>query len=118
MGLLALAAPAWAADTAKTITGLGIGTGDDAIAGPDKKNGRGGSYVYYGKYEGTPTKYRVLAPSTTDFDGTTIKAYDGDDYYVTLTFLDEDTVTVKAGKRVKANIGTVLDGTYKRHYGK
>ncbi len=53
-----------------------------------------------------------------DFDGKTIKAYDGDDYYVTLTFQGEDTVKVKAGKRVKANIGTALDGTYKRHYGK
>ena len=53
-----------------------------------------------------------------DFDGKSIKAYDGDDYYVTLTFQGEDAVNVLAGKRVKANIGTALDGTYKRHYGK
>jgi len=53
-----------------------------------------------------------------DFDGKTIRAYDGDDYYVTLTFQGEDAVKVQAGKRVRANIGTVLDGTYQRHYGK
>ena len=53
-----------------------------------------------------------------ELEGKTLKAYDGDDYYVTLTFQNEDTVKVKAGKRVKEDIGTTLDGTYKRHYGK
>ena len=31
-----------------------------------------GSYVWYGKYDGTPVKYRVLAPKTTVYGGTTI----------------------------------------------
>ncbi|MBP5493082.1 MAG: DUF4214 domain-containing protein [Clostridiales bacterium] len=38
-----------------------------------------GSYVWFGKYENQPMKYRVLAPSTTAFGGSTM-------------FLDSDTV--------------------------
>ena len=47
----------------KTITGLGTG----AIANPDAQNGGGWSYVYYGKYSGSPVKYRVLDKASTDF---------------------------------------------------
>ena len=53
-----------------------LGTGD--IGNPDPTNGKGWSYVYYGKYTGkgenveeravyTPEKYRVLSKETTDF---------------------------------------------------
>jgi uncharacterized protein YecT (DUF1311 family) len=50
--------------------------------------------------------------------GNVLTVSDGEDYTVTLTFKDIDTVEVKAGKLVRQDIGTVLDGTYKRHYGK
>ena len=41
-----------------------------------------GSYVYYGSYEGTPIKFRVLAPITSDYGGSTM-------------FLDSDAVLLK-----------------------
>ncbi len=85
----------------------------EAGAGGGFVGGNGGAVTVYGGVVEAKG-----GDNAAGIGGTTIKAYDGDDYYVTLTFLDEDTVTVKAGKRVKANIGTVLDGTYKRHYGK
>lgn len=61
------------ADADKTITGLGTG----AIANPTNGDTSGltgwtGSYVYYGKYDSSPLKYRVLSKSTTDFGGTTM----------------------------------------------
>ena len=31
-----------------------------------------GSYVYFGNYDGNPVRYRVLAPETTDFRGSTL----------------------------------------------
>ncbi|MBO7515906.1 MAG: hypothetical protein J6T47_09820, partial [Lachnospiraceae bacterium] len=31
-----------------------------------------GSYVWYGKYEGEPVKYRVLSPKTTEYGGTSM----------------------------------------------
>ncbi len=31
-----------------------------------------GNYVYYGKYDGSPVRYRVLAPDTTDYGSSTI----------------------------------------------
>ena len=42
-----------------------------------------GNYVWYGKYDGTPVKYRVLAPKTTIYGGTTM-------------FLDCDNILYKA----------------------
>lgn len=55
------------ADGDKTISGLGTG----AIANP--ASGAGGwSYVYYGKYNSNPVKYRVLTNSTSEFGGTTM----------------------------------------------
>ena len=57
------------ADVHKTITGLGTG----AIKNPDEPLNTdsewSGSYVYYGKYDGTnPTRYRVLDTQSTDFN--------------------------------------------------
>ena len=58
---------AYAADSEKTISGLGTG----AIANP--LSGAGGwSYVYYGKYNSTPVKYRVLDKASTAFGGNTL----------------------------------------------
>ena len=47
-----------------------------------------GSYVWYGKFDGEPVKYRVLAPKTTKFGGTTM-------------FLDCDCVLYKASFRIQ-----------------
>ncbi len=50
----------------KTITGLGTAT-----IGNPTGNGQW-YYVYYGKYNNNPVKYRVLSIKTTDFGGTTM----------------------------------------------
>ena len=50
----------------RTITGLGTGT-----IGNPTGNGQW-HYVYYGKYNDNPVKYRVLSIKTTDFGGTTM----------------------------------------------
>ena len=42
-----------------------------------------GSYVYFGKYDGEPIRFRVLAPTTTEFGGTTM-------------FLDSDLILYEA----------------------
>lgn len=57
-----------AAGTEKKVTGLGV----KAIANPQVAESTqspwSGSYVYYGKYDGTnPTKYRVLDKASSDF---------------------------------------------------
>lgn len=61
-----------AADDDKTIVGLGA----DAIANPVSPESTDsaweGSYVYFGRYGGTPVKYRVLSKNTTDFGGATM----------------------------------------------
>ena len=66
-----------------TITGLGVG----AIRGPvkpeSKESAWSGSYVYYGTYNGSPVKYRVLDRSTNKFGGITM-------------FLDCDSVLFKS----------------------
>ncbi|MDO4798061.1 MAG: DUF6273 domain-containing protein [Coriobacteriales bacterium] len=53
----------------KTVACLGTSGIEVPNAGWSKGTG---SYVYYGTYNGTPTKYRVLANGTTDFGGTTM----------------------------------------------
>ena len=52
----------------KTITGLGTG----AITNPSTDGTGGWCYVYYGKYNDNPLKYRVLSKNTSDFGGTTM----------------------------------------------
>ena len=61
-GLL-LGAVSTAKAEGKTITGLGTGT-----IGNPTGNGQW-YYVYYGKYNNNPVKYRVLSIKTTDFGG-------------------------------------------------
>ena len=57
----------YAADSGKTITGLGTGT----IANPSSGAG-GWNHVYYGKYNGSPVKYRVLDKASAAFGGNTL----------------------------------------------
>ena len=56
----------------KTITGIGT----SGIKSPESNLGETdlwtGSYVWFGKYNGTPLKYRVLAPRTSIYGGETI----------------------------------------------
>ena len=67
-----------AAETVKKVASLST----SAIKGPvtektyDSETGYMnpwlGSYVWYGKYDGEPLKYRVLSPKTTEYGGTTM----------------------------------------------
>lgn len=56
----------------KTITGLGTGTIGNPAAPASATSPWSGSYVYYGKYDNNPVKYRVLTNSTTLYGGTTM----------------------------------------------
>ena len=62
------------ADTVQDKTVAGLST--SAIKAPKAPSSASdawtGSYVWYGKYDGTPVKYRVLAPKTTIYGGTTM----------------------------------------------
>lgn len=51
----------------KTITGLGTGAITNPVQPANTTDGWKGSYVYYGKYDGNTTKYRVLDKASTDF---------------------------------------------------
>ncbi len=69
MKLFGTAGAAVAAD--KEISGLGTA----GIATPksgESNSPWSGSYVWFGRYEGEPVKYRVLAPKTTSYGGTTM----------------------------------------------
>ena len=57
----------------KTIAGLGTSVIVDPTAPANDTDAWKGSYVYYGNYNSSPVKYRVLDASTTDYsaDGTT-----------------------------------------------
>ena len=67
-----------AAEEEKTVAGLSTSVIKEPI---DQKtydpetgymNSWAGSYVWYGKYDGTPVRYRVLSPKTTKYGGTTM----------------------------------------------
>ncbi|MBQ1849079.1 MAG: hypothetical protein II139_01775, partial [Lachnospiraceae bacterium] len=74
LGSMVHAAESTPTQTEKTITGLGTG----AISNPIEPGAEGdtegwtGSYVYYGKYDGKPVKYRVLDTAATEFGGNTM----------------------------------------------
>ncbi len=55
------------AEGGKTITGLGTGAITDPVAPAADTDAWGGSFVYYGKYNGQPVKYRVLDKDSADF---------------------------------------------------
>ena len=61
-----------AADGDKTIAGLGTGVIADPTAPTETTNAWQGSYVYFGTYNGSPVKYRVLDSETSVFGGTTM----------------------------------------------
>ena len=60
-----------AAVSGKTIAGLGTSVMANPTV-PEENSAWKGSYVYFGKYNGEPVKYRVLDNNTTDFGGTTM----------------------------------------------
>ena len=57
-----------AAGTEKKVTGLGVKAISNPQVAESTQSPWSGSYVYYGKYDGTnPTKYRVLDKASSDF---------------------------------------------------
>ena len=90
---------------AKTIAGLGTSVIVDPTAPANDTDAWKGSYVYYGNYNGSPVKYRVLDASTTKFGGTTM-LLDCDSilYY---TPFDNDKIANEDGK--KANDWSISD---------
>ena len=58
--------------TGKTIAGLGTGVIADPTAPTKTTDEWKGSYVYFGTYNNSPVKYRVLDSETTVFGGTTM----------------------------------------------
>ena len=91
------------AASAKSITSLGAG----AIIAPKKPasadDAWAGHYVWYGKYDKTPVRYRVLAPKTTRFGGTTMLLdcdtilYSAKYYKASATKLNWKDSTIKSG---------------------
>ena len=62
------------ADTTKNQDNTCLGTSKIAspVAPDNKGSAWSGSYVYYGMYKDNPIKFRVLAPSTTAYGGSTL----------------------------------------------
>ena len=62
------------ADVTKNHNNTCLGTSGIAspVAPADKDSAWQGSYVYFGNYNGNPIKFRVLAPSTSVYGGTTM----------------------------------------------
>ena len=67
-----LSGKAQAATATKTVACLGTSVIKAPTAPADVNKSWTGSYVWYGKYNGIPVKYRVLAPKTTIYGGTTM----------------------------------------------
>ena len=84
--------------TTKTIAGLGTSVIVDPTAPANDTDAWKGSYVYYGNYNGSPVKYRVLDASTTKFGGTTM-LLDCDSILYAQMF-DEDYTANEAGKNL------------------
>ena len=72
------------------ITGLGTGAIRRPVVPESKDSAWSGSYVYYGTYNGSPVKYRVLDLSTNRFGGVTM-------------FLDCDSVLFNSPFRKDSN---------------
>ena len=91
-----------AADSSKDQNNTILGT--DGMAGPsapEASKAWEGSYVYFGSYDGTPIKFRVLAPQTTAFGGTTL-------------FLDSDRVLF--AQRFDVNDAALWEDSEIRNY--
>ena len=65
-------AKAASTDWWKTVAGVGTTVIKAPVAPYDENAAWKGSYVWYGKYDGNPVRYRVLAPKTTTYGGTTM----------------------------------------------
>lgn len=90
---------------AKTIAGLGTSVIADPTAPANDTNAWKGSYVYFGNYDGSPVKYRVLDASTTKFGGTTM--FLDCDSILYYTPFDNDGTANEDGK--KANDWSISD---------
>ena len=95
----------------KTVAGLST----SAIKAPKAPSSAGdawtGSYVWYGKYNGTPVKYRVLAPKTTIYGGTTM-LLDCDSLLYAAPFdADGEDKTQNPNKWVYSDIRAGLNGS-------
>lgn len=100
--------PTWKAPTVKQMNFGTKGIIDPAVPNSASDAWKG-CYVYYGNYNGSPVKYRVLDASTTDFsaDGTTqtmLLDCDSNLYYMPF---DSDGTANEAGK--KANDWSISD---------
>ncbi len=83
--------------------------GTSGIAAPSAPgSGWNGSYVYYGTYDNTPIKFRVLAPSTTAYGGSTL-FLDSDATLFDRRFDDDSNVWANSELRTYLN-GTFLTG--------
>ena len=60
-----------AAEGDKTISSLSTGAINNPTAPTNKDSAWSGNYVWFGKYNGNPVKYRVLSNATTEYSGTT-----------------------------------------------
>jgi len=93
----------------KTIAGLGTSVIVDPTAPANDTDAWKGSYVYYGNYNSSPVKYRVLDASTTDYsaDGTTQTMLLDCDSILYYQKFDEDGTANEDGK--KANDWSISD---------
>lgn len=107
--------------TTKTITGLGTGMIADPVKPAQNSDAWKGSFVYFGKYGGSPVKYRVLDAGTTDYS---VADEEGDKTETMLldcnTILyyqkfDEDVIANETGKKVNdwsiSDVKASLNGT-------
>ncbi|MBP5463378.1 MAG: hypothetical protein J6Y20_14830 [Lachnospiraceae bacterium] len=81
----------------KTVAGLSTSAIKAPKAPSSVSDAWTGSYVWYGKYGGTPVKYRVLAPKTTIYGGTTM-LLDCDSILYTAPFDDDMVANTGAQK--------------------
>ena len=99
--------------TSKTIAGLGTGIIADPTVPTSTSDAWQGSYVYFGTYNGSPVKYRVLDSNTTVFDGTTM-LLDCDSILWAGTNNDNQSSAFDSNSKVWADsdIRTYLNGTF------
>jgi len=102
--------------TTKTIAGLGTSVIVDPTAPANDTDAWKGSYVYYGNYNSSPVKYRVLDASTTDYsaDGTTQTMLLDCDSVLYYQKFDNDGTANEAGKKANdwsiSNVKSSLNG--------
>ena len=103
--------------TGKTIAGLGTGVIADPTAPTSTSDAWQGSYVYFGTYNNSPVKYRVLDSNTSVFGGTTM-LLDCDSILWAGTNGDNQSSAFDDSSNVWADsdIRTYLNGTFLTNY--